>query len=363
MAVSEKKSSKVKSDETIEQVGGLGSQIDELVTDHLNPSTVYLDLPNDAAAAKACRKLMAMPNSPERVADMLDKLTSIMFKDEENKHTRYEWILLILEKVFSNEPYSSDLKKFTSGDKTDAAQKGGVDESMDGLSIDGVDLSSEDFSDLGIPDFDQLFDKGEDQLSSTEDNLQNLSKLCGDFLNAVELLIDLNNIKQSNSEVMLDLDGEQISFTHLMDEFVNGDLLDKLGKDGLLSMLFALPPGVAERILNRLDDLFSQSLLKRKMYHLSIKRYLGRITYYKRSETDNQFYSSKIEDYQGLARNASEKALALDKAGKTLLEIRFELDYMMSESIESAGESAPPTKAASVAAKQQKGGPSEPALE
>jgi hypothetical protein len=59
----------------------------------VNPGTVHLVLPEREAAARACRKLLAVPGSPERVADMIHKLSGIMFKDEERKFIRYEWIL------------------------------------------------------------------------------------------------------------------------------------------------------------------------------------------------------------------------------------------------------------------------------
>ena len=112
----------------------------------VNPGTVHLILPKKAAAAKACRKLLAMPNSPERVADLINKLSGIMFKDEENKFIRYEWILLILKEIFRNEPFTEDLEAFLD-QAQDTIDSKSASESQ---SIDGVNLSEEDFSDLGI---------------------------------------------------------------------------------------------------------------------------------------------------------------------------------------------------------------------
>ena len=123
----------------------------------VQPGVVHLVLPKKAAAAKACRKLLAMPNSPERIADMINKLSNIMFQDEENKFTRYEWILLILEKIFQNEPFSEDLEAFLDDAQDTVKVKDDAVKADESHNIDGVDFRDEDFSDLGIPDFDELF--------------------------------------------------------------------------------------------------------------------------------------------------------------------------------------------------------------
>ena len=284
----------------------------------VNPGTVHLILPKKAAAAKACRKLLAMPNSPERVADLINKLSGIMFKDEENKFIRYEWILLILKEIFRNEPFTEDLEAFLD-QAQDTIDSKSASESQ---SIDGVNLSEEDFSDLGIPDFDELFDKAENQFTDMEENLKNLKDLCSEFLLAVEILLDLNNTKRDQLEQMIDVNGQSISFSNFMDSFLNGDMLENFSFDQLMSMIFALPPGVLEKLLNKLDDMFFQSMLKRKFYNLSLKRYLGRISYYKESESENDYLKSKLEDYQQAATQANEKIGLIEKETKQILKVK-----------------------------------------
>ncbi len=298
------------------------------VSNIVQPGIVHLVLPKKAAAAKACRKLLAMPNSPERVADMINKLSNIMFQDEENKFTRYEWILLILEKIFQNEPFSEDLEAFL-GDAQDTVKvkdKGDAVKTGESHNLDGVDFRDEDFSDLGIPDFDELFDKAENQFTDMEENLKNLKDLSSEFLIAVELLLDLNNTKRENVEVTIDVDGEGMSFTKFTDSILNGDLLEKFSFDQLMSMMFALPPGVIEKLLKKLDDMFFQSVLKRKFYNLSLKRYLGRISYYKDSESDNNYLKAKLDDYQSFATQANTKIGFIEKETKSILDIKAAVD-------------------------------------
>ena len=45
---------------------------------------------------------------------------------------------------------------------------------------------------------------------NTSDLLKNLKDLCAEFLIAVELLLDLNNTKRENLEVMIDVDGAHV---------------------------------------------------------------------------------------------------------------------------------------------------------
>ena len=292
------------------------------VSNIVQPGIVHLVLPKKAAAAKACRKLLAMPNSPERVADMINKLSNIMFQDEENKFTRYEWILLILEKIFQNEPFSEDLEAFLDDAQGAVKDKGDAGNTGESHDIDGVDFRDEDFSDLGIPDFDELFDKAESQFTDMEENLKNLKDLSSEFLIAVELLLDLNNSKREKLEVMIDVDGESMSFTKFTDSILNGDLLEKFSFDQLMSMIFALPPGVIEKLSKKLDDMFFQSVLKRKFYNLSLKRYLGRISYYKDSESDNNYLKAKLDDYQSFATQANKKIGLVELETKSILDIK-----------------------------------------
>jgi hypothetical protein len=295
-----------------------------LVSNIVQPGIVHLVLPKKAAAARACRKLLAMPNSPERVADLIDKLSRIMFQDEENKFTRYEWILLILEKIFQNEPFSEDLEVFL--DQAQDVVDGKDTSAVKNQNIDGVDFRDEDFSDLGIPDFDELFDKAENQFSDMKENLKNLKDLCAEFLIAVEVLLDLNSTKRDQLEDMIDVNGESMSFTKFTDSILNGDLLEKFSFDQLMSMMFALPPGVIEKLLKKLDDMFFQTMLKRKFYNLSLKRYLGRISYYKSSEADNDYLKAKLEDYQTSATQAHEKINLIETETTQILDIKAAVD-------------------------------------
>jgi len=270
----------------------------------VNPGTVHLVLPEREAAARACRKLLAVPGSPERVADMIHKLSGIMFKDEERKFIRYEWILLIMEKIFENEPFSDDLDAILDDKLGDDAKK---DKPINPYRPEGYSVKEDDFSDFHIPDFEDLFDKSEGQFANEEEYLEVLKDVCADFLTSVQLLLDVNFSKKEGNDIIVSLDGTDVSFTKFMDEFSNGDLLERFSIDQLLGMLIALPPGVLEKISKRLDEFFFQGVMKRKFYNLSLKRYLGRITYYKKNESDNPYFKDKVTDYQTIANSVSKK--------------------------------------------------------
>ena len=297
----------------------------------VNPGVVNLVLPAKKAASKACRKLLALPDSPERVADMIQKLSSIIFKDEEKRFIRYEWILLILEKIFENEPFSDDLNELICASVEEATQSD--PDKKQPASTYRPDIKakeSEDFSDLYISDFDNLFDKAEGQIVDQKEYLSVLQEVCADFLESVQVLLDLNLAKKNGEDTIISFDGNDISFSKFMDQFINGDLLDKFSIEDLVGMLTSLPPGVLEKLNLQLDKVFLQSMMRRKFYKVSLQRYLGRISYYKNNETNNLYFKDKLEDYHTLAKAVNEKISKNETNTSAMLDLKESIEVYLS---------------------------------
>jgi hypothetical protein len=299
----------------------------------VNPGIVSLNLPGPDAASRACRKLLSMPGSPERVADMIDKLSSIIFRGEEQKFIRYEWILLILQRVFENEPFSEDLNDLLSIPSDGGKMKSNVSSNST--------LKDGDFSDFNIPCFNDLLDKAEGQFETDEEYLSTLQEVSAEFLVSVQLLLDINSSKKEGDNIIINLGGKDIFFTNLMDDLLNGDLLERFPVNDIASAFLSLPPGALEKVRKRLDGVFNQSIIKRKFYSLSLKRFMGRISYYKSNEQDNLYYKEKLSEYQLMADTANKKISNNENKTQILLDFKESLTkYVISlESGKSVSES------------------------